>query len=128
MAEYMETEYLKKPILKIAIKSYFKNLKAQGKHTISVMDANADINRIIGEIPAADVAPVKHGHRVDCSQTLNYAKEHNRMCEKYFVCPDACAGCPMAEYNCSEPNDITQEHIDILQKWSDENPPEAETP
>ena len=61
MAEYMETEYIKKPILKIAIKSHFKNLKYQGKHTIGVMDANADINRIISEIPAADVVEVKHG-------------------------------------------------------------------
>lgn len=65
MAEYMETEYIKKPILKIAIKSHFKNLKYQGKHTIGVMDANADINRIISEIPAADVVEVKHGEWIE---------------------------------------------------------------
>ena len=62
MIEYMETEYIKKPVLKIAVKSYFKHLINKGKYKIDVNDANADINRIISELPAADVAEVKHGY------------------------------------------------------------------
>ncbi len=58
MAEYMETEYIKKPILKIAVKSYFKHLVDKGKHKIDVNDANADINRIISELSTADVVEV----------------------------------------------------------------------
>ena len=58
MAEYMETEYIKKPVLKIAVKSYFKHLINKGKYKIDVNDANSDINRIISELPAADVVEV----------------------------------------------------------------------
>lgn len=65
MAEYMETEYIKKPVLKIAVKSYFKHLIDKGKYKINVLDANADINRIISEMPAADVAEVKHGKWIE---------------------------------------------------------------
>lgn len=65
MAEYMETEYIKKPILKIAVKSYFKHLINKGKYKIDVNDANADINRIISELPAADVAEEKHGKWIE---------------------------------------------------------------
>ena len=58
MIEYMETEYIKKPVMKIAVKSYFKHLINKGKYKIDVNDANADVNRIISEIPAADVVEV----------------------------------------------------------------------
>ncbi len=55
--------------------------------------------------------------KVDCSKTLNYFKELKRMCTS----GDGCEGCPLDEYSCCIINDITQEHIDIVQKWSDEH-------
>lgn len=64
MAEYMETEYIKKPVFKIAVKSYFKHLTNKGKHLIDVNDAKADVIRIISELPAADVAEVIHAENI----------------------------------------------------------------
>ena len=58
----------------------------------------------------------------DCSKTLEYSKEFSRMCNHYGDLWD-CEGCPLQanDYQC-ENRDITQEVIDIVQKWSDEHP------
>lgn len=62
--------------------------------------------------------------RVDCSLTLNYVKERERMCR--FMArehPLACDDCPLIETpDCAVVSEITQECIDIVQKWSDEHP------
>ena len=58
----------------------------------------------------------------DCSKTLEYSKEFSRMCNHYGDLWD-CEGCPLQDndYQC-ENRDITQEVIDIVQKWSDKHP------
>jgi DNA-directed RNA polymerase subunit RPC12/RpoP len=62
MADYIEKEQLKH-----SIKRYFKHLIDKGKYKIDVLDANADINKIIKQLPAierlpaADVVKEKHG-------------------------------------------------------------------
>lgn len=58
----------------------------------------------------------------DCSKTLDFSKEFKRMCDTY--CKDSCHDCPLdysKTYDCAV-EDITQEVIDIVQKWSDEHP------
>ena len=73
-------------------------------------------------------ASEKTAHRVDCSQTMNYVKERDRMCE-YYSSRKGCPGCPLYGLGDDElVRNTTQEYIDILQKWSDENPPEEATP
>ena len=63
--------------------------------------------------------------RIDCSKTLNYATERDRMCN-YYADNGWCDACPMDEVrDCHNAEKITQEHIDILQKWSDEHPQET---
>lgn len=57
--------------------------------------------------------------KVDCSKTLNFVKERNRIC-KHFI--HDCDGCILYDYHCSLVEDVTQEDIDIVQKWSDEHP------
>lgn len=57
--------------------------------------------------------------KYDCSKTLDYVHERNKMCEYYEICEDGCPlrgvkGCRGVEY-------ITQKHIDIVQKWSDKH-------
>ena len=56
--------------------------------------------------------------KYDCSKTLDYAHEFKRMCVGR-----SCRGdhCPFLGKSCS-PDSITDEHIQILQKWSDEHP------
>jgi len=58
----------------------------------------------------------------DCSKTLEFSREFSRMCNHYGDLWD-CEGCPLQDhdYQC-ENRDITQEVIDIVQKWSDEHP------
>ena len=58
--------------------------------------------------------------RIDCSLTLNFVKEFTRMC-KNNNSKVKCDNCLFKKIGCS-PFDFTQEHIDILQKWSDEHP------
>lgn len=55
--------------------------------------------------------------KYDCSRTLDYCHEKHRMCTVYTNCE----GCPFIDMDCGFVNDVTQEHIDILQKWSDEH-------
>ena len=59
--------------------------------------------------------------KIDCSKTLNYVRERNRMCKSFGYCS---GDCPLYKYNyvCNKINYITQERIDIVQKWSDEHP------
>lgn len=54
----------------------------------------------------------------DCSKTINFFAEAKRMCDTLFSCKE-CIFYDLGECNLSE---ITQNHIDQLQKWSDEHP------
>ena len=52
MADYIEKEQIKN-----SVKRYFKHLFDKGKYEIDVLDANADINKIISELPAIERLP-----------------------------------------------------------------------
>lgn len=54
----------------------------------------------------------------DCSNILVYKRERIRMCRSLDPCDD----CDLDEDTCREIDDITPEHIEIVQKWSDEHP------
>lgn len=54
--------------------------------------------------------------KVDCSNILNYKKELSRMCSK-----SGCSYCELKNMHCGDLNKITQEHIYIVQKWSNEH-------
>lgn len=56
--------------------------------------------------------------KYDCSRTLDYVHELGRICTVY----PGCEGCPFGNISCAFVSDITQKHIDIVQKWSDEHP------
>ena len=58
--------------------------------------------------------------KYDCSRVLDYVHERNRMCDTIETCSD----CPLFKENenCIAQSDINQEVIDIVQKWSDEQP------
>lgn len=60
--------------------------------------------------------------KYDCSKTLDYAHERNRMCNAANI--EDCDNCPLRGVgeDCYNTRYITQEHIDIVQKWSDEHP------
>lgn len=60
--------------------------------------------------------------KIDCSKVLNYVSEMKRMCESYGYQCHGVPACPLANKACSQAKTITQEKIDILQKWSDEHP------
>ena len=55
----------------------------------------------------------------NCNNTLDYIREHNRMCSTYRRCDN---GCPLKGKECSEIKEMTEKHIDIVQKWSGEHP------
>ena len=61
--------------------------------------------------------------KYDCSKTLDYAHERRRMCDAFDKDGD-CDKCQLQGVggNCYNTRSITQEHIDIVQKWSDEHP------
>lgn len=59
--------------------------------------------------------------KYDCNKTLDCIHEQKRLCDSMLSCS---AGCPLKEYNCVLQS-MDQESIDILQKWSDENPEAA---
>lgn len=69
--------------------------------------------------------------RIDCSLTLNYVSERNRMCETFEKQKGnsirKCKVCPLYIENCEcgLTRVITQKYIDIVQKWSDEHPHET---
>lgn len=56
--------------------------------------------------------------KYDCSKVLDYLHEIARICTVYTKCE----GCPLKNINCAFVHDITQEHVNIVQKWSDEHP------
>lgn len=60
----------------------------------------------------------------NCSKTLDYAHEKKRMCDYYEICEN---GCPLlGAKGCRTIDYITQEHIDIVQKWSNKHPEKHE--
>ena len=63
--------------------------------------------------------------KIDCSKVLNYVSEMKRMCEAHGCNCFGIPNCPLANKACSQAKTITQEKIDILQKWSDEHPLET---
>ena len=62
--------------------------------------------------------------KYDCSKTLDYSHEVDRMCHAYNVCSQDNEVCPLKESACYSAMVIDREKIDIVQKWSDENPEE----
>ncbi len=58
---------------------------------------------------------------VDCNRIMGFKKEVERMCESY----KSCIECPLKDIGlslhkkCTDMSDITQEHIDKVQAWSD---------
>ena len=56
--------------------------------------------------------------KYNCNITLEYAHEYERMCN---IFPD-CSGCPLSGLNCRVASNITSEHINRVQAWSDANP------
>lgn len=58
--------------------------------------------------------------KYDCCKTLDYAHEAQRMCKMVKHCDD----CPLHGEgdSCYGIRYVTQGHIDIVQKWSDEHP------
>lgn len=62
--------------------------------------------------------------KIDCSNLLNFKREHERMCLSNTV---SCTFCPFDKIagNCSPVDlmleDITKEMVEVLQKWSDEH-------
>ena len=60
--------------------------------------------------------------KYDCSKTLDYIHEWNRMCSHYLKGPDkTCKNCPldMYDYIC---NETSPQHLQIVQAWSDSHP------
>lgn len=59
---------------------------------------------------------------IDCNKTLDYVKTLNRMCEN---CDNQCRDCAFYNLDVSigcDMNNVTQKHIDIVQKWADSHP------
>jgi len=56
----------------------------------------------------------------DCFKTLDYVHEFDRLCATHTNCRE----CPFVtlDTSCGSVREITQEAIDILQRWSDEHP------
>ena len=59
--------------------------------------------------------------KYDCSKVIDYVHEMKRMCNLYS---DYCDGkCPLANYpDCRYTDELTEKHIEAVQKWSDEHP------
>lgn len=65
----------------------------------------------------------------DCSNAVVFSSELYRLCEtdedeygEYGACSDTCPFNNDGERNCPFDRQITQEDVDIVQKWSDEHP------
>lgn len=54
--------------------------------------------------------------KYDCTKTLDFSHEYDRLCHSFD-----CDECPM-HTRCADASEITEEHIAIVQKWSDEHP------
>lgn len=59
--------------------------------------------------------------KYDCNNIMDYGHEFRRLCDSYPSCSSN-GRCPLIGRYCSSLGHITQEEIDILQKWSDEHP------
>lgn len=57
----------------------------------------------------------------DCSNAVEFSRELNRLC-CYGACSDNCPFYKDGELTCPSNREITQEDVDIVQKWSDEHP------
>lgn len=55
--------------------------------------------------------------KYNCNNTLDYVHEFNRMCGAF----NECSGCPLTQLHC-ELYEITPEHINRVQAWSDAHP------
>lgn len=64
------------------------------------------------------VAYNKSKAKIDCSNVLNYVAEIGRMCEFY---QPRCENCPLGVIGCDVVSEITSQHIDVVQTWSDEH-------
>lgn len=62
--------------------------------------------------------------KYDCNKTLDYIHERKRMCASFLVCINSC---PLAPLHSCGFSGTTQEHIAIVQGWSDEHPEMDET-
>lgn len=60
----------------------------------------------------------------DCSKTVEFSRELYRLCnlEGGGYCYNACPFRNTSEHTCPFDREITQEDVDIVQKWSDEHP------
>lgn len=65
MADYIDKEQLKN-----SVKRYFKHLIDKGKYEIDILDANAEINRIINQTPPAEVFPVVYCKDCECQSEV----------------------------------------------------------
>lgn len=59
--------------------------------------------------------------KYDCSKVIDYVHEMKRMCDLYYK---SCADCPLGP-NCGT-DEITEKHIEVVQKWSDSHPEKPE--
>lgn len=59
--------------------------------------------------------------KYDCNKTLDYIHELARMCHSFPGCKDDCPLRPIC-YGFTHTQLTTQEHVNIVQKWSDEHP------
>jgi Lar family restriction alleviation protein len=63
------------------------------------------------------------GIMADCSKTIDYLREHNRMCSNFVLCDEGCPIFAELEKSCdSAEHENTDKVIKIVQRWSDENP------
>lgn len=60
---------------------------------------------------------VKVFRKYDCSLTLDYLHECERMCDDMCKCSD----CPLYNFHRCVQTVITPEHINLVQKWSNEH-------
>lgn len=58
--------------------------------------------------------------RYDCTKTLDYSHERERMCSSFVNAEDGCSKCPLFQfYTCTI---TTEKCISIVQNWSDTHP------
>lgn len=59
--------------------------------------------------------------KYNCNNTLEYVHEVSRMCRAFDKC-GGCDGCPLVKKSCCGIFDVTPEHINRVQAWSDAHP------
>ena len=65
---------------------------------------------------------------MDCSNTLVFSSELKRMCHYYNSAGFCNRKCPFSaekDLLCPDVFEVTQRHIDAVQRWSDEHPKEG---